>query len=100
MEESRPSGKRSATEGDIVPSQRLRQVSTDRAAVQLDANTAAISNVDNAISSDSSDEGSTTASESVPRSVSQRHVVWLKPTIRREPRVGADFQAELPEIEG
>ena len=95
MEESRPTGKRSATEGDIVPSQRLRQVSTDRAAVQVDAKTAAISNVDNAISSDSSDEGSTTASESVPRSV-----VWLKPTIRREPRVGADFQAELPEVEG
>ena len=103
MEESK---KRSAPENnvcDIIPCQTStkRQVLTESTASATDPRTAAILNASvAAVSYDSSDEGSTTASESVPQRGEQRHTVWLKPRERREPRVGEDFQAEVPEVEG
>ena len=102
-ESSKSSGKRPAPpEDNCSSSQKPRAAIEATAEVTEDTKVGKVEGETDALCSsaaadDSSDEGSTSASESVPGRSGERQMIWLKPREKREPRVGSEYQADLPE---
>jgi hypothetical protein len=97
-ESSKSTGKRSAPSEDTSSSSQKPRAAIDvtedatGGKVEAEALSASAAAAD-----DTSDEGSTSASESVPGRNQERQIIWLRPREKREPRVGSEYQADLPE---